>query len=53
ELVVIDVGQAITTHHPNAEEFLRRDCENVANFFANQGADVDADALYAAVASSD
>ncbi|MFP4591288.1 MAG: RIO1 family regulatory kinase/ATPase [Halobacteriales archaeon] len=53
ELVVIDVGQAITTRHPNAEEFLRRDCENVANFFANQGADVDADALYAAVAASD
>ncbi|WP_411967660.1 serine/threonine-protein kinase Rio1 [Haloferax sp. YSSS75] len=46
ELVVIDLGQAVTIHHPNAEEFLRRDCRNVANFFQRQGADADADMLY-------
>lgn len=40
ELVVIDVGQAVTVHHPNADEFLTRDCENVATFFARQGLDV-------------
>jgi len=45
ELVVIDVGQAVTIHHPNAEEFLDRDCENVASFFARQGVDVDGDRL--------
>jgi RIO kinase 1 len=45
ELVVIDLGQAVTVHHPNAEDFLERDCENVAAFFTRQGLDVDADAL--------
>ena len=39
-LVVIDVGQAVTIHHPKADEFLERDCENVAAFFARQGLDV-------------
>jgi len=46
ELYVIDLGQAATVHHPNAREFLERDCENVAAFFGRQGLDVDADALY-------
>lgn len=46
ELVVIDVGQAMTVHHPNAEEFLRRDCANVASFFTRQGHAADGDELY-------
>ncbi|ELZ87267.1 RIO-like serine/threonine protein kinase II [Haloferax elongans ATCC BAA-1513] len=46
ELVVIDLGQAVTVHHPNAEEFLRRDCRNIAKFFQRQGADADPDSLY-------
>lgn len=46
ELVVIDIGQALTVRHPNADEFLRRDCENVVSFFNSQGADVDADELF-------
>ncbi|WP_136689442.1 serine/threonine-protein kinase Rio1 [Halorhabdus amylolytica] len=46
ELVVIDLGQAVTVLSPNAEDFLRRDCENVANFFAGQGVEVTADELY-------
>jgi len=45
ELVIIDLGQAVTVHHPNAEEFLERDCENVAAFFTRQGIDVDPDDL--------
>jgi len=45
ELVVIDMGQAVTVHHPNAEDFLQRDCRNVAAFFTRQGIDVDAGAL--------
>ncbi|WP_254543001.1 serine/threonine-protein kinase Rio1 [Halomarina pelagica] len=40
ELYVIDLGQAVTVHHPNSREFLERDCRNVANFFARQGLDV-------------
>jgi Serine/threonine protein kinase involved in cell cycle control len=46
ELVVIDLGQAVTVHHPNAEEFLRRDCRNVAAFFGRQGIDTDGSELY-------
>ncbi|GGJ12711.1 serine/threonine protein kinase [Halobellus salinus] len=46
ELVVIDLGQAVTVHHPNAEEFLRRDCRNVAAFFGRQGIDTDDSELY-------
>jgi len=49
QLVVIDLGQAVTVHHPNYEEFLERDCENVAAFFTRQGLDVSGDQLYAAV----
>ncbi|MFT4958686.1 MAG: RIO kinase 1 [Halobacteriales archaeon] len=45
QLVIIDLGQAVTVHHPNHHEFLERDCENVANFFARQGVDVTADDL--------
>ena len=41
ELVVIDLGQAVTVHHPNADDFLERDCRNVAAFFGRQGLDVD------------
>lgn len=51
ELVIIDVGQAVTVHHPNAGEFLRRDCVNVANFFSRQGADADAETLLEYVTS--
>ncbi len=46
ELVVIDVGQAVTIHHNKHDEYLRRDCRNVANFFARQGADADPESLY-------
>ncbi|WP_058367389.1 serine/threonine-protein kinase Rio1 [Haloparvum sedimenti] len=42
ELVIIDLGQAATVHHPNAAEYLDRDCENVAAFFRRQGLNVTA-----------
>ena len=45
QLVVIDLGQAVTVHHPNHDDFLERDCRNVANFFARQGVDTDTDQL--------
>ncbi|MDR5673220.1 serine/threonine-protein kinase Rio1 [Halalkaliarchaeum sp. AArc-GB] len=45
ELVVIDMGQAVTVHHPNAGEFLERDCRNVATFFTRQGLDVTGEEL--------
>jgi RIO kinase 1 len=43
----------VTVHHRNAEEFLRRDCRNVANFFARQGIETDPDELYAFVTAED
>jgi RIO kinase 1 len=49
ELVVIDLGQAVTVHHRNADEFLRRDCRNVAAFFGRQGLAVDPEEMYAFV----
>jgi len=49
ELVVIDLGQAVTVHHPNSGEFLQRDCENVASFFRRQGLETTADDLEAFV----
>jgi RIO kinase 1 len=47
QLYVIDVGQAVTVHHPNSEDFLERDCENVAAFFNRQGVDTDGEQLLA------
>ena len=45
EIVVIDVGQAVTHHHPNSDALLATDCENVTDFFRRQGLDVRADEL--------
>jgi RIO kinase 1 len=35
----------VTFHHPNSEEFLDRDCRNVANLFHRQGVDTGPDEL--------
>jgi len=40
QLIVIDLGQAVTVHHPNSRDFLERDCTNVAAFFRRQGLSV-------------
>ena len=53
ELVIIDLGQAATIHHPNAGELLRRDCENVAAFFSRQGLDASGDELFEYIAGDD
>ena len=53
ELVIIDLGQAVTVHHPNASDLLSRDCENVAAFFSRQGIEADADELFAFIAGDD
>ena len=45
ELCLLDLGQAVTIHHPNSRAFLERDCHNVAAFFGRQGFAVDEDAL--------
>ncbi|MEF8881396.1 MAG: serine/threonine-protein kinase Rio1 [Halapricum sp.] len=53
QLVVIDMGQAVTKHHPNADEFLERDCENMAAFFSRQGMEITGEELYEFVARAD
>ena len=53
ELVIIDLGQAVTVHHPNASDFLQRDCENVSSFFRRQGMEVTSDELFEFVAGDD
>ena len=53
ELVIIDLGQAVTIHHPNAGDLLRRDCENVAAFFSRQGVDTSGNDLFAYIAGDD
>ncbi len=53
ELVIIDLGQAVTVHHPNASEFLQRDCENVASFFSRQGLSVTSEELFEFIAGDD
>ncbi|SFS34661.1 serine/threonine-protein kinase Rio1 [Halostagnicola kamekurae] len=45
QLVVIDLGQAVTVHHPNSRTFLERDCQNVANFFSREGFSVTGEEL--------
>lgn len=37
KVYVIDVSQSVEPHHPNALQFLHRDCTNVSKFFNNIG----------------
>ena len=53
QLVVLDLGQAVTVHHPNSRDFLERDCENVAAFFTRQGHDVSTEDLLAYVTDAE
>jgi RIO kinase 1 len=43
EPVVIDVAQAVLTHHPMASELLVRDAKNLAAYFRRQGVKVTAE----------
>ncbi|VVB76205.1 RIO-type serine/threonine-protein kinase Rio1 [uncultured archaeon] len=49
ELVIIDVGQAVTTMHPNAKEFFERDVLNLSKYFKKQGVDTDYEKMYAEI----
>ena len=50
---VIDVGQAVTKEHPQAENFLLRDCRNVLSFFQKKGVDklIEAEELQSLIVS--
>ncbi|MFW5929135.1 MAG: RIO1 family regulatory kinase/ATPase, partial [Halobacteriota archaeon] len=49
DLVVIDLGQAVTLGHPNADELLRQDLRNLVRFFSERGVDADVEDLHARV----
>jgi len=38
--IVIDISQAVTTHHPKAEVYLARDIKNVFNYFEKIGVEI-------------
>ncbi len=46
ELVIIDVGQAVTTMHPNASEFFKRDVTNLSKWFSKNDVDTDFEKMY-------
>lgn len=37
KIVMIDVSQSVEHDHPNALEFLRKDCTNITDFFTKRG----------------
>jgi RIO kinase 1 len=46
-LVVFDMGSAVDLRHPNAQEFLKRDINNITRFFNKRGITVeDPDKLF-------
>lgn len=46
ELVIIDVGQAVSTMHPKAQEFFERDITNMSKWFAKNGVDTSYEKMY-------
>lgn len=46
EMVIIDVGQAVSTMHPNAKEFFERDVLNMAKWFAKHGIQTNPEKMY-------
>ena len=47
--ILIDVGQAVLFDHPRAKEFLKKDCANIARYFAGLGVKTSFETLYAKV----
>ncbi len=46
-LVVFDLGSAVDLRHPNSQNFLKRDINNITRFFNKRGISVeDPDALF-------
>ncbi|MFQ5940206.1 MAG: serine protein kinase RIO [Nitrososphaerales archaeon] len=40
KIILFDFGSAVSTAHPNADQFLRRDISNINKFFNKKGIDV-------------
>ena len=41
ELILFDLGSAVDIKHPNSGDFLKRDINNISNFFAKRGLTVE------------
>ncbi len=48
----IDLAQAVRKEHPLALEFLQKDCENIAKFFAKKGVETSKEEILSAVFGS-
>jgi RIO kinase 1 len=46
EPILIDMGQSVTLEHPRADQFLRRDIQNIARYFRKYGIKPDENDLY-------
>jgi RIO kinase 1 len=46
ELIIIDVGQTVSTLHPNAKEFFERDVLNLSKWFVKQGVKTNYEKMY-------
>jgi len=46
EMVIIDVGQGVSTMHPKAQEFFERDVLNMSRWFAKNGVDTSYEKMY-------
>tara|TARA_B100000929_G_scaffold54505_1_gene40399 strand:+ start:497 stop:652 length:156 start_codon:yes stop_codon:yes gene_type:complete len=40
-LILFDLGSAVDHQHPQTEEFLKRDINNITNFFVKRGLTVE------------
>ncbi|PSG99737.1 MAG: hypothetical protein BRC28_03095 [Nanohaloarchaea archaeon SW_4_43_9] len=49
--VWIDFSQGVHKSHPEAEELLRRDVENAADFFERQGAETETQKRFKSIIS--
>jgi RIO kinase 1 len=46
EMIIIDVGQAVSTMHPKAKEFFERDVLNMSKWFSKNGVETNFEKMY-------
>ncbi|KGK99413.1 serine/threonine protein kinase [Methanococcoides methylutens] len=47
--VIIDMGQSVTLEHPRADQFLKRDIENIARYFKRYKIEESPESIYARI----
>lgn len=51
--IIIDMGQSVTLEHPRADQFLRRDIENILRYFKRYKVDETPESVYARIKGTD